>query len=244
MEFNANTVKTDIIKWIKEWFNINGKDCNAVIGISGGKDSTVVAALCTKALGKDRVTGVLMPNGVQEDMDISLEVVKYLGIRHVIINIEKSYLDILSQVQNSLGEVSTQARTNLPARLRMTSLYAVSQSINGRVANTGNLSEAWVGYTTKYGDLAGDFSPLCNLTVGEVKKIGRELKIPDKFIEKVPTDGISGKTDEDNLGFTYQILDKYIREGICEDKEIKAKIDLLHKKNKFKFEPIEGFIRY
>ena len=238
--FDAVKVKNDVIEWIKEWFEKNGKGCNAVIGISGGKDSSAVAALCVEALGKDRVIGVLMPNGEQFDIDVSKDLVNFLGIKSYTLNIKDAYNSIMSQV-SEMTEISPYTKTNLPPRLRMAALYAVSQSFNGRVANTCNLSEDWVGYSTKYGDMAGDFSPLSRLTVQEVKAVARECGLPDRFVEKVPIDGLCGKTDEDNLGFTYAVLDKYIRTGVCEDEEIKNKIDTKHKQNLFKLKLMDCF---
>ena len=243
--FDAKTVKDGAVNWIRNWFAENGKGCNAVVGLSGGKDSTVVAALCVEALGKDRVIGVLMPDGEQDDIDVAREVVGHLGIRNLTININTSVMGILKEMASSLyngyGDITRQTRTNLPARMRMATLYAVSQSMNGRVANTCNLSEDWVGYATRYGDGAGDFSPLSKLTVDEVKAIGRELCLPDKFIEKVPTDGLCGKTDEDNLGFSYAVLDRYIRTGKIDDPDVKYKIDQMHENNKFKLELMPCF---
>lgn len=238
--FDAVKVKNDVVEWIKEWFDKNGKGCNAVIGISGGKDSSAVAALCVEALGKDRVIGVLMPNGEQFDIDVSRDLVDFLGIKSYTLNIKDAYESIMSQV-SEMTEISPFTKTNLPPRLRMAALYAVSQSFNGRVANTCNLSEDWVGYSTKYGDMAGDFSPLSRLTVQEVKAVARECGLPDRFVEKVPIDGLCGKTDEDNLGFTYAVLDKYIRTGICEDEETKNKIDTKHKQNLFKLKLMDCF---
>lgn len=239
--FNAEKVKNDVVQWIRDWFEQNGKGCNAVLGISGGKDSSVVAALCVEALGKDRVIGVLMPKGVQHDIDMAQLLVNHLGIRNVTINIQDTYEALVGEIKSQLSDFSVQAETNLPPRIRMATVYAVSQSLNGRVANTCNLSEDWVGYSTRYGDSAGDFSPLAKLTVDEVKQIGRVLNLPDVLVDKVPIDGLCGKTDEDNLGFTYAVLDKYIRTGVCEDKEIKAKIDRMHEMNKFKLELMPVF---
>ncbi len=236
--FNAEKVKNDCVKWIRDFFEENGKGCNAVVGISGGKDSSVVAALCVEALGRERVIGVLMPNGVQHDIDMAKLLVDHLGIRYYIVNIK----DAVEGLKNSIPfELSEQSRINLPPRIRMSTLYAVSQSHNGRVANTCNLSEDWVGYATRYGDSVGDFSPCSHLTVQEVKQIGRVLGLPEVLVDKVPIDGLSGKTDEDNLGFTYAELDRYIREGVIEDEEKKAKIDRLHKINKFKLELMPSF---
>lgn len=241
MAFDAKKVKDDIVKWIRDWFAENGPDCVAVIGISGGKDSSVASALCVEALGKDRVFGVLMPNGVQHDIDMAQMLVEHLGIRSVTINIKEAYDALSGAVERNLGKFTEQSKQNLSPRIRMTTLYAVSQSMNGRVVNTCNLSEDWVGYSTRYGDSAGDFSPLSNLTVAEVKMIGREMGLPDVLVDKVPIDGLCGKTDEDNLGFTYEMLDKYIRTGVCDDPAKKERIDTLHKRNLFKLQLMPSF---
>ncbi|MBR3553663.1 MAG: NAD(+) synthase [Clostridia bacterium] len=236
--FNAEQVKNDCVAWIRAFFEENGPGCNAVIGISGGKDSSVAAALCVEALGKDRVIGVLMPCGEQADIDCAQKLVDHLGIRHFVVNIK----DAVDGVTNAIPfPLSKQSTTNLPARIRMATLYAVSQTHNGRVVNTCNLSEDWVGYSTRYGDAAGDFSPMSHLTVGEVKAIGRLLGLPAELVDKVPIDGLSGKTDEDNLGFTYAELDRYIREGVIENAEHKARIDRLHKLNLFKLQLMPAF---
>lgn len=237
--FDAVKVKNDCVQWIKDWFEVNGKDCNAVIGISGGTDSTVVAALCVEALGKDRVFGMLMPNGEQSDIDDSLKLVNHLNIPYKIINIRDAYYSIVSSIDLPL--ISNQTKINLPPRIRMTTLYAVSQSVNGRVVNTCNLSEDWIGYSTRWGDSVGDFSPLANLTKTEVKEIGKVLGLPNELVYKIPSDGLCGKTDEDNFGFTYDVLDRYIRTGEIEDIDIKAKIDSMHEKNLFKLQPIPSF---
>lgn len=250
--FDAKKVTQECIQWIKDWFDINGKGCNAVVGISGGKDSSIVTALCVEALGKDRVIGVLMPNHKQIDIGAAYMLVDHLGIKHTVINIGGALDAISSHINSSILrttsvksqtnlELSEQAKINLPCRIRMSTLYAVSQSVNGRVANTCNLSEDWIGYSTRYGDSVGDFSPLSKLTVTEVKAIGYELGLPKELIEKVPSDGLCGKTDEDNFGFTYDVLDKYIREGICENEDIKSKIDEMHNKNLFKLQPMPVF---
>ena len=237
--FNAKEMKDRCVDWIRDFFAKNGPDCNAVVGISGGKDSSVVAALCVEALGKDRVIGVLMPCGVQADIEMARKLVNHLGIKNYEVNVEAAVNGLLNALPDI--EISTQTKTNLPPRIRMATLYAVGQSVNGRVANTCNLSEDWVGYSTRYGDAAGDFSPLSHLTVTEVKAIGREMGLPEDLVEKVPIDGLCGKTDEENLGFTYAALDKYIREGICEDKELKEKIDRMHERNLFKLELMPCF---
>ena len=240
--FDAVKVKDACVRWIRDWFEENGPGCNAVLGISGGKDSSVCAALCAEALGKDRVIGVTMPNGVQPDIDDSFRLIDHLGIKRYNVNIGAAFDALLSEVEDKLGhEASRQTRINMAPRLRMTALYAISQSNNGRVVNTCNLSEDWVGYSTRYGDAAGDFSPLGGLTVQEVVAIGKIMGLPLDLVEKVPSDGLTGLTDEDNLGFTYAVLDQYIRTGVCEDPDTKARIDHKHVTNLFKLKPIPHF---
>ena len=238
--FDVKKVTEQCVQWIRDFFEANGKDCNAVIGISGGKDSSVAAALCVEALGKDRVVGVLMPCGEQHDIDAAYSLVNHLSIKHYVVNIKDAIEGVKSAMPKDL-ELTSQSLTNLPARIRMTTLYAVSQSVNGRVVNTCNLSEDWVGYSTRYGDAAGDFSPMCHLTVTEVKEIGRYLGLPDSLVDKTPIDGLSGKTDEDNLGFTYAVLDRYIRTGEIDDEKTKEIIDRRHKANLFKLELMPQF---
>lgn len=239
--FEALKIKNDCVEWIRRFFEENGKECNAVIGISGGKDSSVAAALCVEALGRERVIGVLMPCGEQHDIDAAYMLVEHLGIKHYVINIKDAVEGVLDSLPNEL-ELLPQTRTNLPPRIRMATLYAVSQSCNGRVVNTCNLSEDWVGYSTRYGDAAGDFSPLSNLTVREVKEIGAVCGLPKELVEKTPIDGLCGKTDEDNLGFSYAVLDRYIREGIIEDKAVKERIDTMHRNNLFKLKLMPSFM--
>ncbi|MBE6727567.1 MAG: NAD(+) synthase [Ruminococcaceae bacterium] len=238
--FDAVKVKNDCVEWIRKFFEENGKGCNAVIGISGGKDSSVAAALCVEALGKDRVIGVLMPKGEQHDIDMAYMLVNHLGIKHYEVNIKDAVDSLITALPENLP-LSQQAQVNLPPRIRMSTLYAVSQSVNGRVVNTCNLSEDWVGYSTRYGDAAGDFSPMANLTVTEVKEIGRVLGLPDVLVDKVPIDGLCGKTDEENLGFTYAELDVYIRTGKIEDKAKKELIDRKHRANLFKLQLMPTF---
>ena len=248
--FNAKQVKDDLVQWIRDWFEKNGPGCNAVIGISGGKDSTIVAALCCEALGKDRVIGVMRPCGVQNDIYMSYKVCDYLGILYIRADVGRAVGEVIGSISHGRYEgsninhfyISDQTRVNLPPRIRMATLYAISQSLNGRVSNNCNLSEDYVGYSTRWGDSVGDFSPLGNLTVTEVKHIGYELGLPMEFIEKVPSDGLCGKTDEDNLGFSYDVLDRYIRTGVCDDPVAKEKIDRLHNKNLFKLQPIPSFL--
>lgn len=234
-------MKESLIQWIRDWFDKNGKGCNAVIGISGGKDSLVCAALCVEAMGKDRVIGVLMPNGSQSDIADSHRLVEHLGIQSVTINIAGAVNAVHDQLKTVGIEATQQTVINLPPRIRMSVLYAVSQSMNGRVINTCNLSEDWVGYSTRYGDSAGDVFLLGKLTVQEVKALGHELGLPKNLVEKTPSDGLSGSSDEAKLGFTYAVLDRYIREGVCDDEETRQRIDLLHDRNKFKLELIPTF---
>ena len=241
MEFCARKTKEALIVWIRAWFEKNGRDCNAVIGISGGKDSSVCAALCVQALGKDRVIGVLMPNGTQSDIADSRQLVEHLGIRSVTVNIAGAVDAIHTQLRTARIAATDQTEINLPPRVRMSVLYAVSQSMNGRVINTCNLSEDWVGYSTRYGDSAGDVSLLGKLTVQEVKALGREMGLPENLVEKTPSDGLCGSSDEQKLGFSYAVLDRYIREGYCEDPVIREKIDELHRANRFKLELMPVF---
>jgi NAD+ synthase len=238
--FDALKVKNDCVAWIRDFFAKNGPDCNAVIGISGGKDSSIAAALCVEAIGRDRVIGVLMPCGIQHDIDCAYALVNHLGIRHYVVNIKDAVEGIKTAMPSDLA-LSTQALTNLPPRIRMSTLYAVSQSCNGRVVNTCNLSEDWVGYSTRYGDAAGDFSPLSRLTVAEVKQIGLLLNLPAFLVEKIPIDGLCGKTDEENLGFLYSELDRYIRTGEIDDKQKKERIDRMHERNLFKLQLMPCF---
>lgn len=238
--FNAEKVKNECVEWIRNFFKNNGPDCNAVVGISGGKDSSIAAALCVEALGKERVIGVLMPQGEQHDIDMAYLLVNHLGIKHFEVNIKDAVDGILKNMPEGI-EITPQTVQNIPPRIRMSTLYAVSQSCNGRVANTCNLSEDWVGYSTRYGDSVGDFSPLSHLTVTEIKQIGYLLGLPKELVDKTPIDGLCGKTDEENLGFTYAELDVYIRTGKIEDEAKKELIDKKHKMNLFKLELMPSF---
>ncbi|MBQ7095600.1 MAG: NAD(+) synthase [Clostridia bacterium] len=233
--FDAERIKNECVEWIRAFFEKNGKGCNAIVGISGGKDSSIAAALCVEALGAERVIGVLMPQGEQHDIDMAYLLVDHLGIKRYEVNVKAGVEGILENLPKDL-EITPQAKQNLPPRIRMATLYAVSQSCNGRVCNTCNLSEDWVGYSTRYGDSVGDFSPLSFLTVTEVKEIGRLLGLPAELVDKTPIDGLCGKTDEENLGFTYAELDRYIRTGEIEDAAKKENIDRRHAQNLFKLE--------
>lgn len=242
MDYEA--LKNDIVTWIREYFSKNGNTCSAVVGISGGKDSSIVAALCVEALGKERVVGVLMPNGKQDDICDSYKVVEELGIRHITVDIGDVYAKLVVAIGGSMPcWVSKQAAINLPPRIRMATLYAVAQSIDGggRVANTCNASEDYVGYSTKYGDSAGDFSPLRNITVRNVIGVGDTLPISKYLVHKIPADGLCGKTDEDNFGFTYDQLDDHIETGSCGVDRIDELIERMRSKNMHKLLPIPSF---
>ena len=232
----------ELIDWIKMSMESSGGR-KAIIGISGGKDSSVVAALCKEALGKENVIGVLLPNGVQGDISYAEGICEFLDIKHTTLNIEEMisvFINFLQGVdKNIVGEISKQTRLNIPPRVRMTLLYAISQSIeDARVINTSNISEDWIGYATIYGDTAGAFSPLGMFTSDEVIQIGKYLGIPNKFVVKEPSDGLTGKNDEEIFGFSYEVLNRYIREGTIEDKNTKEKIDKMNKYSRFKFLPI------
>ncbi len=239
---NPEETKNAIVAWIKEYFKTNGAGFSAVVGISGGKDSTVVAALCKEALGADRVIGVLMPDGKQADIQDSIDIVHHLGIKHYTVDISAA-TNALKNTLSADFELSKNTLINLPPRIRMTTLYAIAQSVEGGafVVNTCNASEDYVGYSTKFGDSAGDFSPLTNFLVHEVRQIGACLDIPSKFVQKTPTDGLSGMSDEEKLGFTYDELDNYILTDVLEDKDKKNKIDRLHKINLHKIKPMPCF---
>lgn len=238
-------ITNNLIDWIRYSIESTGGS-RAIIGISGGKDSSVVAALCVRALGKENVIGVLMPNGIQDDISYARDLCSFLEIHNTevnIVDISNEFKDSLNMInRNIIPEVSQQTKLNLPPRIRMSLLYAISQSIdNSRVINTSNLSEDWVGYATIYGDTAGAFSPLGMLTSDEVMQIGSFIGLPEKFVSKKPSDGLTGKSDEDVFGFSYDILNRYIREGIIEDIGLKDKIDNMHKLSRFKFLPIPMF---
>lgn len=241
--FNAQETLDRLVAWVKEYFEKNASpDTKAVIGISGGKDSSVAAAVCVKALGKDRVIGVLMPQNEQSDIAYSRLLVDTLGIQNYTINIGETVSTFMGELSKHM-EPSRQAKVNTPARIRMTTLYAVAACVNGRVVNTCNLSEDWVGYSTKFGDSAGDFSPLSDLTVTEVRLIGEALGLPNELVHKVPIDGLSGYTDEENLGFTYAELDSYIRHetDLSDKPELREKIDRMHRNNLHKLELMPKF---
>ena len=241
------TTKTEaVINWIKEQFK-DIPDGKAIIGISGGKDSTIAAALCVEALGADRVIGVRMPNGEQNDINDSRKVCEYLGIYAFELNIGSTVNTLCREIDEAYDYDhccinNPMIKTNLPARIRMTTLYAVAALYpNSRVVNTCNYSEDFVGYSTKYGDAAGDFSPLGNLTVREVLEIGDDLGLPKHLVHKAPSDGMCGKTDEDNLGFTYEELDGFLLGESGLTTETMNKVARLHKATRHKYAPMPTF---
>lgn len=233
-DFNAVEHKDRIVQWIRDWFEENGKDCWAVIGISGGKDSSVAAALCVEALGRERVFGVLMPCGIQTDIDASYKLCNYLNIRHREIDIFPMAEDFGNSLARNGLYPTEQAEINLLPRIRMTTLYFVSQSFGGRVVCTDNLSESYIGYSTRWGDNIGDFAPLANYTASEVVAIGEALGLPYDLTHKIPSDGLCGRTDEDRFGFTYEQLDTYIRTGKCDNPEVELSIITKRENNRFK----------
>lgn len=241
---NILKLKEKLVKDIRKFFQENGKDCNAIIGISGGKDSSIAAALCVEALGKDRVIGVLMPNGEQSDINDAEDLVKALGIRSICVNIYNPVNALSALIKSALEveELSAQTNINLPPRIRMSTLYAIAQSTNGRVINTSNYSEIYIGYSTRWGDSVGDYAPFAMLTSDEVIKIGDACNIPYHLVHKVPSDGLCGKSDEENFGFSYEVLNHYIDTGVCDNERIKEKIDTLHRNSEFKRLPIPCFM--
>ncbi|MBE5738704.1 MAG: NAD(+) synthase [Clostridiales bacterium] len=228
-----------IIEWIKNYVT-NCKAKGIAIGMSGGKDSLVVAKLCADALGKDNVLGVIMPNGEMTDITDAIDSCKLLRIDYQIIDISTTYKNIIEETQFALISKNTSLNSittiNTPPRIRMTILYAIAGSLNYLVANTSNLSEIMVGYSTKWGDSAGDIAPIANYTKSEVCEIGLALGLPKELVIKTSSDGLSGKSDEEKLGFTYNELDNLIRTG--EKGENYDKIITLHNTTNHKRNPI------
>ena len=236
-DFDARAQLPGLLDWMRAQLRACGGR-TAVVGVSGGKDSSVVAALCSEAYGRENVVGVLMPDGVQPDIDYANGLVDTLGIRGYTVNIRAAARGVLDELERLGIEPSRQTTVNLPPRIRMAVLYAVAQSVEGGVVvNTSNLSEDWVGYCTVYGDSAGAFSPLGMYTTEEVVALGAELGLPERFLVKPPSDGLTGLTDEDNLGFTYRAVNEYVRRGVC-DPEIQKQIDARHRASRFKFRTV------
>jgi NAD+ synthase len=220
-----------VVEWLEKYKEATA--CSGVVlGISGGKDSTTVAMLAKKVWG-DSVIGVLMPNGEQSDIADSYEIVKALGLRHYVVNINDAFSGIVGAIEKSgAPKIEGQAKTNIPPRLRMTTLYAIAQSFGYRVIGTGNASEIYIGWTTKWGDGGHDLNPIAGLTCTEVMELGSllslEFGLDGRLAVKAPSDGLTGRTDEDNFGFTYKELDDYILYGIEPEKEKLEKIKRMH----------------
>lgn len=240
--FNAKKAKNKLLNELKKYFDNNGDPLNAVVGCSGGKDSTVVLAALVEAIGPDRVHAVLMPNGMQKDISDSYKVCEFLHLKPHVCNIADAYNGIVKQLEIAGAKKTPQMEMNLPPVLRMATLKAYSQTINGRFTCNGNLSEKYIGWYTLGGDDQGAYKPLINLTVTEIIAIGKELGLPDWMLYKKPSDGLCGMTDEEKFGFSYVVLDKYIRTGEIDDMAIKEKIDHMHNINKFKAEPMPEFV--
>lgn len=243
-DFDAKKTALDVVNWVKQYFQQNGPTAEAVIGISGGKDSTVCAAVCIAALGKGRVVGIQMPHNTQRDMQDSNDVIKFLGIKKFYGNIApivNAYYDIIDLADRS-GEIPTIVKQNLPPRVRTTMLYTYANRYGARVACTGNLSETYIGWSTRWGDDVGDFAPFENLTASEVVAIGDALGIPSRFTHKIPEDGLTHKSDEENFGFSYKELDAYIRGDRSINPDTIMKIEAMHARSEFKRQPIPKFL--
>lgn len=243
---SPENMRTSLVEWLRDWFKKNGDGCNAVIGISGGCDSAVVAALCAEAIGRENVVGVMMPNVIQPDIKDSRRVIDSLGIRHYMVPITLPVMDIVKQLDYSGVDIGEQAIENLPPRIRMATLYALSQSINGRVVNTSNFSERAIGWGTRWGDMVGDVSPIAMLTKTEVVAIGHTIDyLPNDIVDKPPSGGLTGSLrDEDALGFSYEVLDGYLINGDCPDKDVLEKILQLRGRNRFKLHHPQMFHVY
>ena len=251
---NVEKLTNEVIAWIQDWFNNKSGNAKGVIlGISGGKDSSIVAALCAKALGKDKVYGVLMPNGEQKDIDDAIEICEFLGIKYRVVNINKVVESIESAIRysksyykndfvNNFLPLSIHTKTNIPPRVRMTILYAIGQELGYRVVGTGNFSERFVGYFTKWGDGACDFNPIGSLNTEEIIAVGNYLNLPGHLVNKEPADGLCGKTDEENLGYSYEDVNTFSIYKTCGDEEIDKKIEKAHLYGQHKLNLIPMFI--
>lgn len=237
-KFNVEKCYEEIIKWTREWFEKNGNDKKAIIGMSGGKDSTITAALLVKSLGKERVIGVMMPD-INQGLNDADKICEWLGIKCMKVDLAEITTAFNPYILT--GDVdlqwSKQTLQNIPPRIRMTMLYAIAQTYNGFVSNNCNLCEDYIGYSTKWGDAAGDFSLLAKLTVDEIKQLGDYMGIPKEWVHKTPDDGLPfSSPDEEKFGFSYHILSDYIR-GIAQpEQEIRDKILKMHQVNLHKLE--------
>lgn len=244
MKLNANDLnrlEKDLTEWVRERCQLIGAD-QLVLGISGGKDSSVGAAICARAIGKENVHGLLMPSGNDKNLKDAMTLAEDLGINYHIIDIEEIERSMTRTIEETGQGFSTQAKLNLPPRIRMTLLYAYAQSLDrALVVNTSNLSEDYIGYVTIYGDSAGAFAPFGAMTSDEIVQLGLHMGLRKDLVLKTPEDGLTDKTDEEVFGFSYETLNTYIRTGKIEDRETKEKIDKMHKASRFKFEPLPAF---
>ena len=231
--FDAEAARDNLVGEIRRTAREQGFD-RVVLGISGGKDSTVTAALCARALGRENVYGIMLPDGVQKDISDSRRVCEALGIRRRVVNIGKMH-EALREATDQNGPYAGEDGFSVPfsrlsdinvgPRLRMTVLRYIAQAIGGRLAGTGNLSEITVGYCTKDGDTSCDFGVLGALTSVEVVAVGLTMpELPRDLVEKTPADGLSGRSDEENLGVSYRDIHRYIRLGTCGDAAVDEKI--------------------
>ena len=233
-------IKNNIIEFIKSYVK-NSHAKGVIIGMSGGKDSFIVAKLCAIAIGKENVFGVIMPNGNMKDINVAKAECDLLEINYAVLNIENLYNETEKLSKQAIGatELNSVSTTNIAPRIRMTLLYTMGATLGYIVANTSNLSEKMIGYTTKWGDNVGDFAPLASLTKNEVCELGLSLGLPEEFVNKKPDDGLSGKTDEEKIGFSYDELDTFIRTG--KKQENFEKIERMHKASAHKRNPISTF---
>ena len=227
------------ITWIKEYVKQTGAK-GVVVGNSGGKDSATVIAMATKALGKENVVAVSMPcHSISNDFDDAKLVADTFGVKFLKVDLTDTYNELEKAIHISIGqesleeafqikELSNEATINIKPRLRMTTLYGIAQSLGYLVIGTGNLCEAMVGYTTKWGDNGSDFNPIGNFTVDEVLEIGKYLGVPEKILQKAPNDGLGGKTDEEKMGIKYSQIAEMIETGTTEES---AKKEILKRYN-------------
>ena len=243
-KFNVEKEVNNIVDFIKKYYKDNNLG-GAILGISGGKDSGVVAGLLVKALGKENVIGVTLPCHSKEEDRIDAKLVSdYYGIELINFDITSTFdafKDELKNLGTFTDEEVKNSDINLKPRLRMSTLYylaALYSMVRGKtyiVAGTSNKCELYVGYFTKGGDSVHDISLLADYTVEEVIKLGEYLKVPDKVLYKTPNDGLSNLTDEDKLGVKYNDIATYLENKDLLDKEIREKIEKLHKNNLHKF---------
>ena len=241
--FDAKVESEKIIKFIKDYYKEN-KLTGAVIGISGGKDSGVVAGLFSRALGPENVVGIWMPCHSNEiDKENAKKVSKKFGfelLEHDLTNTYENYVKQIKEINKINDEDLIDSNINIKPRLRMMTLYYYAAMLTRKnkkvyiVPGTSNKCEIYVGYFTKGGDNVADIQVLADLTVEEVIEIGKYIGVPDEVVNKTPDDGLSGKTDEEKLGVKYNDIAKVINNEEIDKKEAE-KIKVLHNKNLHKF---------